>query len=116
MMMKNLQFRTAANRAATARSGNDWVNFKQFFKGVVMDPRPTNDNENRLRAGSVSDLVRPFFSSAASLVFQRSVIKPSRHPNPRSTPKSVKHPPWTNANVLPFLGDTIPPECPQPEK
>ncbi len=27
MMMKNLQFRTATNRAATARSGNDLANF-----------------------------------------------------------------------------------------
>jgi hypothetical protein len=34
MMMKNLQFRTAASRAATARSGNDLANFKRFFNGV----------------------------------------------------------------------------------
>jgi hypothetical protein len=27
IMMKNLQFRTAANRAATARSANDLANF-----------------------------------------------------------------------------------------
>jgi len=37
-----------------------------------MDLRPINDNENRLRAGSVSDLVWSFFSSASYHVFQRS--------------------------------------------
>jgi len=37
-----------------------------------MDLRAINDNENRLGAGSVSDLVRPFLSSAPSPVFQRS--------------------------------------------
>jgi hypothetical protein len=34
-----------------------------------MDLRPTNDNENRLGAGSVSDLVWSFFSSDTSMVF-----------------------------------------------
>jgi len=38
-----------------------------------MDLRPIDDNENRLRAGSVSDLVWAFFFPAASPVFQRSV-------------------------------------------
>ena len=33
---EKLQFRTAAKRAATARSGNDWANFKRFFNGVPM--------------------------------------------------------------------------------
>jgi hypothetical protein len=28
------EFRTAANRAATARSGNDLSNFKRFFNGA----------------------------------------------------------------------------------
>jgi hypothetical protein len=35
MLMKNLQFHTAANRAATARSGNDLANFKRFFNGAA---------------------------------------------------------------------------------
>jgi serine/threonine-protein kinase len=33
---KNLQFRTAANRAATARSGNDWADSKRFFIGATL--------------------------------------------------------------------------------
>jgi len=37
-----------------------------------MGLRPTNDNENRLRAGSVSALVWSFSFSATSPVFQRS--------------------------------------------
>ena len=44
-----------------------------------MDLRPTNDNENRLGAGSVSDLIWSFFSSAASPVFQRSAHGPAAH-------------------------------------
>ena len=32
---QNLQLRTAANRAATVRSGNDRSKFKRFFKGTV---------------------------------------------------------------------------------
>ncbi len=54
---ENTQFHTVANRAATVRSGNDLVNFNRFFRGVPMGLRPINDNENRLGAGSVSDLV-----------------------------------------------------------
>jgi len=50
------------------RSGNDRSYFGRSLKGVPMDLRPTNDNENltgcRLGAGSVSDLVWSFFSSA----------------------------------------------------
>jgi hypothetical protein len=33
---ENLQFHTAANRAATATSGNDLANFKRFFNRVVV--------------------------------------------------------------------------------
>jgi hypothetical protein len=36
MMMKNPQFRTAANRTATARSGNDSANFKRYLNGLVL--------------------------------------------------------------------------------
>ena len=45
IMIKNLQFRTAANRAATARSGNDLANFKRFFNGAC----PGSKNYRRLR-------------------------------------------------------------------
>jgi hypothetical protein len=38
----------------------------RFFKGVPMGLRPINDNENRLRDGSVSDLAWSFFSSASA--------------------------------------------------
>jgi hypothetical protein len=36
----------------------------------LMDLRPINDNENRIGAGSVSDLVGPFFPSARQSGFQ----------------------------------------------
>jgi hypothetical protein len=42
---ENLQFRTAANRAGTVRSGNDLANFKRFFNGVVSGRRRTDDHE-----------------------------------------------------------------------
>jgi len=63
-----------------------------------MDLRPTNDNENRLRAGSVSDLIWSFLSSATSPVFQRSGVPfkasltwPLRCEKVVDSPKRISH-------------------------
>jgi hypothetical protein len=45
MLMKN-PIHTAANRAATARSGNGLANFERFFKGAVNDSAHVNRSFN----------------------------------------------------------------------